>query len=199
MRNFFHIVVVFFVVILFAACNSNFTPKEKGYPTVTFPAKKYQLFNQTPYPYSFEYPVYATVNNKVDYFGKDMKNDGWLNIFFPNYNATLYISYNHIPASKPHLIDTLMRDAYQFVNNHNNMASFIDDSAFTTDHDIKGVFFHIGGNVATTYQFFLTDSTTHFVRAALYYETVPNADSLAPINSFLLKDLEHMVHSFRWK
>ena len=65
--------------------------------------------------------------------------------------------------------------------------------------NVKGVFFHIGGDVATAYQFFATDSTQHFLRAALYFETTPNEDSLAPIHQYLLKDMQHMVNTLRWK
>ena len=57
----------------------------------------------------------------------------------------------------------------------------------------KGVIFKI------YYQFFATDSTQHFLRAALYFETTPNEDSLAPIHQYLLKDMQHMVNTLRWK
>jgi len=53
--------------------------------------------------------------------------------------------------------------------------------------------------VATPYQFFLTDSTHHFFRGALYYDATPNQDSLAPVNAFLLEDIQHILNTFRWK
>jgi hypothetical protein len=37
------------------------------------------------------------------------------------------------------------------------------------------------------------------MRAALYFETTPNEDSLAPINQYLFKDMQQMVRSLRWK
>ncbi|MFM2439105.1 MAG: hypothetical protein RLZ16_102, partial [Bacteroidota bacterium] len=148
------------------------------------------------YPYTFEYPTYAQINKEVNYFGVSKKEDAWLNINFPGQNATIYISYRKV---QPQQFDTLVRDAYTFVNNHNNKASFISDSVFTTVNGVNGVFFHIGGDVATTYQFFLSDSARHFFRGALYFNTIPNEDSLAPINDFLFKDLTQLVNSFRWK
>ena len=48
-------------------------------------------------------------------------------------------------------------------------------------------------------QFFLTDSTQHFFRAALYYNNVPNADSLAPVNEVIRRDIHHLIESFRWQ
>jgi gliding motility-associated lipoprotein GldD len=96
-------------------------------------------------------------------------------------------------------LNELVKDAYTFANNHNIKANMIEDSVFTTENGVKGVFFHIGGDVATNYQFFLTDSVHHFFRGALYFDSTPNEDSLAPINAFLLKDLTHLVNTFRWK
>jgi gliding motility-associated lipoprotein GldD len=115
---------------------------------------------------------------------------------FPSLNATLYISYNAVEKDK---LDVLVRDAYNFANNHSNKASFIEDSAFENPIGLKGVFFHLGGDVASPYQFFITDSSRHFFRAALYFDTTPNADSLAPVIDFLHQDLKQLVQTFRWK
>jgi len=178
------------------ACNTPYVPKNKGYSALHFPAKAYQAFNEAGYPYSFEYPVYAKIDNRVDYFGDSKKASAWININFPENGGTIYVSYRSMQA---HQLDTLIKDAYTFANNHNNKASFIEDSVFTTQNGVHGVFFHIGGNVATSYQFFLTDSVHHFFRGALYFDTTPNEDSLAPVNAFLFKDLTHLVNTFRWK
>ncbi len=193
-KAFFALIV--FGLFLSIACNAPYIPKSKGYAAIQFPEKSYQSFNVAGYPYAFEYPTYAQINKEVNYFGVSKKEDSWLNIDFPVQHATIYISYKDI---QPHQFDTMVRDAYTFVNNHNNKASFISDSVFTTDNGVKGVFFHIGGDVATSYQFFLTDSARHFFRGALYFNTTPNEDSLAPVNAFIFKDLTHLVNSFRWK
>jgi len=193
-KFFFAFIVV--SVAMITACNEPYTPKSKGYAVIDLPPKSYQLFNEPGYPYTFEYPTYAQINKEVNYFGVSKKEDAWLNINFPGQNATIYISYRKV---QPQQFDTLVRDAYTFVNNHNNKASFISDSVFTTVNGVNGVFFHIGGDVATSYQFFLSDSARHFFRGALYFNTIPNEDSLAPINDFLFKDLTQLVNSFRWK
>jgi hypothetical protein len=38
------------------------------------------------------------------------------------------------------------------------------------------------GNAASSTQFYVTDSTTHFLRGVLYFYSAPNADSLKPVN-----------------
>lgn len=195
MRNHYSFILLLCFCAFFA-CNSPVAPKPKGYSKIEFPAKTYQTFNEPGYPYAFEYPSYAKISKEVNYFGESKTADNWININFPEYQGTVYVSYR---AIAPGQLDTLIRDAYAFVNKHNTKAVSIQDSIFTTHNGISGVFFHIGGNVATNYQFFLTDSTRHFFRGALYFDTTPNEDSLAPVNAFIFKDLTHLVNTFKWQ
>jgi gliding motility-associated lipoprotein GldD len=187
---------LFFSLLFLAACNSPYTIKNKGYSKLSFPAKSYQAFDQASAPYSFEYPTYAVIDDDVNKQRTGLQKGKWLNIRFPGQEATIYVSYI---AMQPKQLDTLIRDAYTFANNHNNRASSIADSLFQNAQGVEGVFFTIGGEVATPYQFFLTDSTHHFFRGALYYDATPNQDSLAPVNSFLLADIQHILNTFRWK
>jgi gliding motility-associated lipoprotein GldD len=79
------------------------------------------------------------------------------------------------------------------------MAYSIEDTAFITPNLIHGVYFTVGGNVATANQFFVTDSVRHFLRGALYFDATPNADSLGIVNDFLLTDMKHLVNTLRWR
>jgi len=190
------LIALFSSVLLLTACNSPYTSKNKGYSKLSFPVKSYQVFNQPTAPYSFEYPRYAIIDENVNEQRTGLQKGKWLNIRFPGQEATIYISYIAIQAKQ---LDTLINDAYTFANNHNNRASSIADSVFKNKQGVEGIFFTIGGEVATPYQFFVTDSTHHFFRGALYYDATPNQDSLAPVNAFLLKDIQHILNTFRWK
>jgi len=55
------------------------------------------------------------------------------------------------------------------------------------------------GNACLTCGVFVTDTTRHFLRGALYFDTAPNEDSLGIVNQFLEKDMDHLINSFRWK
>ena len=191
----FFIAVAFFI-LGFTACNSRYTPKATGYPALTLPQKVYLTSAVREMPYTFDIPSYAIVDKNVAYMGVDQQKTGWMNLQFPTLNATLYISYNAIQKNQ---LDILVRDAYNFANNHSNKASFIEDSAFENPIGLQGVFFHLGGDVASPYQFFITDSSRHFLRGALYFDTTPNADSLAPVIDFLYQDLKQLVNTFHWK
>ena len=56
-----------------------------------------------------------------------------------------------------------------------------------------------GSGAASPYQFFLTDSSSNFLRGALYFNTVPNNDSLQPVIDFIKKDIVHLFATFHWK
>lgn len=178
------------------ACNSNYTAKPKGYFKINFPAKKYQVFNSPGYPYEFEYPVYTTIEKDSSFFGEATENPWWINIDYPQFNGKVHISYKEVGPNK---FDKLVNDAFTMTNKHTLKAYSIDDSLMTTPNNVHGVFFKVGGNVATANQFFLTDTTRHFLRGALYFDATPNEDSLGIVNAFVLEDVKHLINTFKWK
>lgn len=182
--------------IAFSACNSPYTPKPTGYFKIDFPEKKYQPFNQPGYPYTFEYPAYAQVIKDSTFFDSSAENPWWVNIDFPQFNARIYLSYKIVGANR---LEKLLNDAYNLTNKHSVKASYINDSIMNIAHNVHGSFFSVQGDVATASQFFLTDSTQHFIRGALYFDATPNEDSLRPVNQFLEEDMKHLINSLRWK
>ena len=98
------------------------------------------------------------------------------------------------------LID-YMEDSRRFVLKHIPKASAIKDSLiYDMDRDMYGLLYEIRGvGAASPFQFFVTDSTTHFVRGALYFTVRPNNDSLGPVIDYLEQDIEHLLQTFRWK
>src|SRR5882757_2868311 len=81
---------------LFSSCNSDYTPKRRGYYRIDFPQHQYQTFNEPGYPYTFEYPPYANVLRDTSFFETRPENPWWINIDFPRFNARIYISYKDI-------------------------------------------------------------------------------------------------------
>ncbi len=95
--------------------------------------------------------------------------------------------------------DKLRDDAFKMTFKHTYKANSIDQTPIQTPNGIGGVFFNVGGNAATANQFFVTDTTRHFLRGALYFDTAPNEDSLGIVNKFLEEDMVHLINTFRWK
>ena len=193
-----------FLILLGLSCNSVYTPKRRGYFKIDFPAHQYQVFDKAGYPYTFEYPVYASIVKDSSFFDTLPENPYWINIDFPRFNARIYVSYKPIgpQPGRPgpgNGFDKLRDDAFKMAFKHSVKASSIDQTVIQTPNDVGGIFFHVGGNAATANQFFLTDTTKHFLRGALYFDTAPNEDSLGIVNAFLEKDMEHLINTFRWK
>ncbi|MBK7291873.1 MAG: hypothetical protein KBF82_01885 [Chitinophagaceae bacterium] len=180
------------------SCNSDYSVgKKKGYFHIDFPEKKYQVFNQPGYPYSFEYPVYSTVSKDSTFF-EDKAGDWWINIDVPQFGGRIYVSYKAIGPQNQ--FDSLVRDGFKMAyKQHVDVSTGIKDSVMDTPNGVEGIYFTLGGNTATANQFFLTDSTKHFLRGALYFNASPNADSLGIVNDFLKEDLKHLINTLQWK
>lgn len=187
--------IFLFSLTAFVSCNSDYSPKPRGYFKISFPVHEYQEFNKTGYPYSFEYPKYAEVIQDTSFFETKPENPYWINIDIPRFHARLYISYKQVHKD----FDKLKEDAYKMTMKHSLKATSIEDSAMKTPMGLSGIFFNVGGNAATASQFYLTDSVKHFLRGALYFDTTPNEDSLKIVNSFLVEDMRHLINTMKWK
>jgi gliding motility-associated lipoprotein GldD len=180
------------------SCNSEYSRgKKKGYYKIDFPEKKYQSFSEAGYPYSFEYPVYGNVIKDTTFFD-DKAGDWWINIDVPRLAGRIHISYKPINAQNN--FDSLVRDGFKMAyKQHVDVSTGIEPEVIHTPNNIEGIYFSLGGNTATANQFFLTDSTKHFLRGALYFDAAPNADSLGIVNDFLKQDLTHLINTLKWK
>lgn len=217
MKKYRHIQLLFFVLLglIVFSCNSNYTSKKEGYFKIDFPKKAYTTFDQPGYPYTFEYPVYATIDHDSSFFKGDSKNPYSINIVFPSLNGTIYISYKNIGGTSIYKVknpdgsyrDSIGKNSFQkMVNDSYNLtykndikAYSIEDSVMHTPNGLTGIFFKLSGNVATAKQFFLSDTTRHFLRGALYFDATPNEDSLRPVNAFLQQDMKHLINTLKWK
>jgi gliding motility-associated lipoprotein GldD len=202
------------LLLVIAACNSPFTPKPRAYYRIDFPQREYRLFNEPGYPYSFEYPVYGQISKDSSLFDQNPDNPYWINIDFPRFNGRVYLSYKSIGGYSVYKVnsekgyrdslvrnsfDGLREEAYKMTFKHSLKASGISDSAFITENSVPGIYFVVEGNAATSRQFYVTDSTRHFMRGALYFDTAPNSDSLSIVNDFLEEDMRHLIRTLRWK
>jgi gliding motility-associated lipoprotein GldD len=180
------------MLLLASACTEHYAPKPRGYFRIDFPKKEYRAFDSV-FPYAFEYPVYATIGGD----SSKMAEPWWINIRYRPFNATLHLSYKVIRGN----LSEYLEDAHTLVNKHIPKASAITQREYSDrGTEVYGLVYEIrGADAASPCQFYLTDSTTAFIRGALYFNQLPNNDSLAPVIDFLKKDIEHMINTFRWK
>lgn len=186
-----HLSLIFLILLLLASCQSDYTPKPRGYFRIDLPEHAYRL-SDTTFPFFFEYPVYARIFPDTSSLAEPY----WINIGYPEFHAQLHISYKIIHGN----LNRYLEDSRTLVNKHIPKASAITQQEFLNPGaEVYGLTFSIRGTeAASPYQFYLTDSVSKFVRGALYFNIVPDNDSLAPVIDFLCRDIDHMISTFRW-
>jgi gliding motility-associated lipoprotein GldD len=189
----------FLGVLLLAFCMSScgddddntIAPKPHGYYRLSFPGKKYVVYDSA-CPFKFEIPAYSQMGKDV-YPGAE---PCWLNLNFPSLNATLHLSYKQVNNN----LNAYLEDTYTLASKHQIKASGIEEEEIAKrSKKVYGLIYEINGNAASSIQFFLTDSTKHFLRGALYFNAVPNTDSIKPVLEFIRKDIYRMIETFEWK
>ncbi len=177
------------IILGYSSCSDNHVPKPRGYFRIDFPERSYITY-EGDCPYMFEYPSFAIVNEMAG------DRDCWLNIDFPGFRGRLHISYKEVDDNLVEYIEDSRRLAYK----HTIKADAINEHIFIDDPgSVYGVLYDIKGNSASALQFFLTDSSNHFFRGALYFSVAPNKDSLAPVIDYFRKDIRNLMETFAWK
>lgn len=184
--------MIFASMATLIGCGDTHMPKPRGYFRIDLPEKKYQVLDTT-YPYAFEYPVYAIISPDNNAANEPY----WINIDYPLFKGRIHISYKAVNNN----LSKYTEDAHELVMKHIPKASAIEEIRIDNEQaNVHGLIYDIkGSGTASVYQFFITDSTNHFVRGALYFNVLPNNDSLAPVIDFVKSDIQHMLESFRWK
>lgn len=178
------------LIVMLIACKQHHTPKARGYFRIDLPEKEYQAFKQS-FPYTFEYPKYAkampdTSSNAEAY---------WLNLIFPEFNGQVHISYKPVGDN----FNMLMEDSRKLAYKHSVKADAIGERLFyDAEKKVTGVLYEIKGDAASPMQFYATDSLNHFIRGSLYFNAIPNQDSLAPVIKFVHEDIIHLMETLRW-
>lgn len=190
------LIKIILIATAVVACGGDqYVPKPRAYPRMVMPEKKYRVFDTTGAPYRFEIPVYTTMDKDTN--GVYTNQPYWYNMNFRPFNATLHITYYRFSGMSN--FDSLVDDTRRLVNKHIQRAEDIEEQLLRPGNGVSGVLFDIRGNTATNLNFYLTDSNRHFFRGALYFNRQAASDSIAPVYEFMKKDIDHLIHTFRWK
>lgn len=186
------------LIIMFSACgNNDYVPKPRIYPKIEFPQKSYTTFEESYCGFTFDQPTYTQIIQDTIFFDTLPVHPCWFNINYPMLGGTIHCTYYAINSANP--VSKLVNDAYRMAEEHTKKATYIDEQIVNNPTDkVYGLLMDIGGPSASPFQFFLTDSSQHFFRGSLYFNTRPNPDSLKPVVDFVKADIEKMVKSFRW-
>lgn len=193
MKLFFSLTLAIVAAVSLNSCDEDddvLSPKPRGYMRIDFPQKSYTLF-KSECPFCFEIPSYSTMKASTSKSAEPC----WYNLEFPNFKATLHLSYKPVENNLSKYLD----DAHQIANKHQIKATGVDEIVVLRDSaNVYGLVFDIAGNAASPLQFYLTDSTKHFLRGSLYFNAVPNADSLKIVVDFLKADVLKLINTTKW-
>ncbi len=187
-------------LFLLPSCGSDVppVPKPRSYPRVEYPPHQYVPLGAGYCPFTFERPASSTVVQETNFFDQAPADPCWFNLdLAPALNGKIHFSY--YPVTSYRQWEALRDEAFQLVGVHNQRASDIEEIVIHRDDaDVHGIAFDIAGPAASPYQFFLTDTTHHFLRGALYFETRVNPDSLAPVVEYVQQDIQEIIGSLTW-
>jgi len=186
-----YISLLFGLMFIFNSCRKEYTPRPRGYFRISFPAKSYKSL-QMPVPYNFQIPVYSFPGSD----SLNLKQLDWVTIEVPTNHAQIHLSYKTINKNLGEYIEESRTLAYK----HSQKASSIEEQIFINpSKKVFGTIYNIKGNSASPMQFYLTDSTNHFLRGSLYIKEIPNIDSLQPVIEFLNQDVVRLIETTEWK
>ena len=98
-------------------------------------------------------------------------------------------------------LNTLVKDddLKKTIETHSLMANSIRVRDYTLEErNIYGRIFDLSGNVASPYQFFLTDNINNIISGFVYFNIKPNYDSILPAINYIENDIIKLIESFNW-
>lgn len=178
-------VVVLFLV-LFSSCKKEVLPKPSSYLRLDYPMAQYAHFENN-CPFVFD------INSKAIIKGEK---DCGFTISYPKMKATIYLTYKPVDNN----LNKLLRDAQKLTFEHVIKADDILEQPYLNPQKkVYGMFYQVDGNAATNSQFYLTDSTRHFLTASVYFYAKPNFDSIMPAASYIKNDMQRLMETLEWK
>lgn len=176
-----------FIILLLTACGKDSVPKPKAVLRLEYPEARYQRV-ETDCPILFEKNTRAVVKNT---------GNCRFNIEYPEMKATIFLTYMPVQDN----IRSLLRDAEKLTFDHVVKADEIGvGGQFENEREkVYGRLYEVAGNAASQAQFYVTDSTSHFLTGSLYFYTKPNYDSIMPAADYLGKDIRRLMESLEWK
>lgn len=178
------------IMSIFWACSeasSDYYPKPRGYMRLDFPERKYSIFAPDSCPFQFE---------TADYFRVVQKENCNSDIQMDRFNATLFLTYMPIDSNLMMNIEYSRKLVYE----HSIKADAIEEvPVLNPKNSTYGLKYNIKGDAASPFQFYVTDSTHHFLRGALYFNVKPNYDSIRSSLDYVVEDIDQLLKTITWK
>jgi gliding motility-associated lipoprotein GldD len=179
-----------FLVLTLVACESDYTPKPMGYFRIGLPEKSYSTLEDNSCNYSFGL-------NDAASFKEVANRNCWADVVYPDLKATVQLTYYNLKEKD---LEGLLKEGQRMAYSHTSVADGMQERFYDNpEKRVYGLVYRMKGHVATSTQFYLTDSTDNFLRGVLYFYSSPNPDSLRDVNEFMQGEIIQMVESLEWK
>ena len=188
-----NIIIFFIALTILTCCEQTYTPKPKGYNRLELPPRSYVSLPDS-LPYTFEISEAARILRDSSYIAERY----WIDLYYPVLTANIQITYKDLNQDRQ-LMEELVNDSYRLTSKHQIKAYAIEESVVRTLGGKTAVIAELEGEVPSQFQFFVTDSTEHFLRGALYFRTSTKNDSLAPAIEYLKIDAMHLLNTLEWR
>lgn len=171
------------------SCGEDTQPKPKGFLALEYPEAEYERL-EIDCPYSFE------KNTMAEVMPARGRNNCWINLEYPLLRGTIFITYQPVRNN----LDSLLRDAQKLPLQHTIKADVIEGDVYENPYNnTYGMFYEVAGDAASQAQFYLTDSTDHFITGSVYFRAQPNFDSILPAAVYLKEDIRHLMETVKWR
>lgn len=192
-------VLLITVLLILGGCDEDRVPvpKPRMYPRVDLPERSYTDFDLDVCNFTFQRPTYATIKTGISFFGEEAKDACWFDLEIESLNTSIHFSYS--PINKVTTFEKLVTDAFKIVEEHNSKAEYREEAIVENEYGVQGLMFSLEGPVASPINFFMTDTTSHFVRASLYFNAAVNPDSTKVVLDFVSQDINKIINTFQWK
>jgi gliding motility-associated lipoprotein GldD len=137
------------------------------------------------------------VIKRENFFDEKPAHPCWFDLDAAALGVKIHCSYYAITSGKE--FDELVTDAFKMADRINQRANYMDEIRIANANGVSGLLMEFSGSAASPLHFYLTDSTTHFLKASLYYQSKVVPDSLAPITEFLREDLATMINTMHFE
>jgi gliding motility-associated lipoprotein GldD len=175
------------------SCTRDHIPKPLGFNRLVLPDAAYRPLPDS-LPYFFEYSQHAKLLRDTS----SISEKNWIEIYYPPLRANIHVTYKAINNDQK-LLREYLDDAYTLTAKHQIKAYAINELISKTPSGKTAVIAELEGEVPSQFQVTITDSTKNFLRAALYFNTQVDNDSLQPAIEYMKKDMMHLINTLEWK
>ncbi|WP_054558453.1 gliding motility lipoprotein GldD [Croceitalea dokdonensis] len=174
-------------VLVVFSCKEEILPKPKAMLRLQYKAGEYTRTSTGDCNYTFD----KNLDSKLE-----VNPSCAMVLDYPNMKGSIYLTYKKVDGN----LNTLLTDAQKLSYEHVVKADNIAEQPFINqEKKVYGMFYEVSGNAASQSQFYVTDSTDHFVTGSLYFYAKPNYDSILPAAIYLQNDIRKIMESLEWK